>query len=419
MNRQQIIQLVLPLVIVAVVITFRWRRISRAQPLLWRYLWVRPAIFVVIAALIMASAPPLAQDLPWLFLAVVLGGAAGWQWGRAMAIEMHPENGTLLVKGGAAAMLVLVALIVLRLGLRAGLQMEAAAWHIDILLITDVSLVFSVALFGMRALEMYLRARRVMANAGPVAAAVPVAAPRRWRLILGTAAVTMVVTILVLAFIGGGARLRTVVCPACQGFARVSQDAYVERSASDAQRQAALAAVADGKARVKNWFGGIRSTPRFFICVSDGCYRALVRGYESGYLFMPDNIALSARGTRAEVVAHVMTLDEIGKRAGPVANRTPGAIPAWFRQGLAVIVSRQARYLPPAVPQNCPQVLPSALPALPREWEGAVRKNRMVYAAAACVVRRDLAIDGGRNALVAVLDKVHRGEDGFAQLWHQ
>jgi hypothetical protein len=418
MNRQQIIQLVLPLVVVAVVIAFRWRRISRAQPLLWRYLWVRPAIFVVIAALIMASAPPLAQDLPWLFLAVVLGGAAGWLWGRAMAIEMHPENGTLLVKGGAAAMLVLVALIVLRLGLRAGLQMEAAAWHIDILLITDISLVFSVALFGMRALEMYLRARRVMANAGPVAAVVPVAAPRRWRLILGTAAVTMVVTILVLAFIGGGARLRTVVCPACQGFARVSQDAYVERSANDAQRQAALAAVADGKARVKDWFGGVRSTPRFFICVSDGCYDALVRGGTSGYLFMPGNIVLSARGTNGEIAAHVMTLEEIDKRGG-LAARKPGAIPVWFRQGLAVIVSRQARYLPPAVPQDCPQVYPAALPALQRGWEDAVHRNRMVYAAAACLVRRDLAIDGGRNALVAVLDKVRRGEDGFAQLWHQ
>ena len=42
------------------------------------------------------------SDLPWLGLAAVLGAAAGWQWGRTMAIEMHPENGTLMASGGQA-----------------------------------------------------------------------------------------------------------------------------------------------------------------------------------------------------------------------------------------------------------------------------------------------------------------------------
>jgi hypothetical protein len=86
-----------------------------------------------------------------------------------MAIDVHPEDGTLMVKGGQAAMLVLVVLILFRLGLRAGLQVEAKAWHLDMLLISDASIVFTALLFSIRSVEMYLRARRVMA-AAPAAA---------------------------------------------------------------------------------------------------------------------------------------------------------------------------------------------------------------------------------------------------------
>jgi hypothetical protein len=62
-------------------------------------------------------------------------------------------------------MLVLVVLILLRLGLREGAR-EAAAWHLDALLISDASIVFTAALFTARSVEMYLRARKVMEQAG-------------------------------------------------------------------------------------------------------------------------------------------------------------------------------------------------------------------------------------------------------------
>ncbi len=152
----------LPLLIVVPILLLRMRRMTRAQPLKWQYLWVRPAIFLALAGLVLATTPPHAGDLPWLLLAAVLGGAAGWQWGRTMAIEMHPENGTLMARGGQAAMLVLIALVVVRMGLRTGLEMEAKAWHLDALLLTDASIVFSALLFAVRGLEMFLRARRVM-----------------------------------------------------------------------------------------------------------------------------------------------------------------------------------------------------------------------------------------------------------------
>jgi len=59
----------------------------------------------------------------------------------------------------------MVVLILFRLGLREGLSVEAKAWHINMLLVADVSIVFSALLFALRSVEMYLRGRRVMAAA--------------------------------------------------------------------------------------------------------------------------------------------------------------------------------------------------------------------------------------------------------------
>ena len=170
MTQQQALQLFLPILILLPVLYFRVRRMTKAQPLKLGRLWIRPAIILAAAALVVALPQPshhavrhfLAQDWAWLAVAAGLGGVAGWYWGRTMAIEVHPEDGTLMVTGGQAAILVLVVLILFRLGLKTGLEVEGRAWHLDVLLISDALIVFTAALFTLRSIEMYIRARRVM-----------------------------------------------------------------------------------------------------------------------------------------------------------------------------------------------------------------------------------------------------------------
>ena len=124
MTQQQTIQLFLPILILLPVLYFRLRRMTKAQPLKLGQLWLRPAIILAVTALALLAPPPgqhvvrhlLPQDWAWLALAAVLGAVGGWYWGRTMAIEVHPENGTLMVSGGQAAILVLVMLILLRPG---------------------------------------------------------------------------------------------------------------------------------------------------------------------------------------------------------------------------------------------------------------------------------------------------------------
>jgi len=173
MNQQQALQLFLPVLIVLPILYFRMRRMAKSQPLKLGRLWIRPIIVLLATGLVLFLPQPgqhavrhfLVQDWAWLGLAAGLGGIAGWQWGRTMAIEVHPENGTLMVSGGQLAILVLVALILFRLALKTGLDVEGRAWHLDALLISDALIVFSASLFTLRAAEMFVRAKRVMATA--------------------------------------------------------------------------------------------------------------------------------------------------------------------------------------------------------------------------------------------------------------
>jgi hypothetical protein len=157
---------VIPVLIILPLLYFRLRKMMRPQPLKLNRLWIRPAIILVLGIAALGAALPPAADLPWFVLAAATGAGLGWQWGRLMAIHVDPEKGTLMTRGSQAALIVMVLLIVARIGLRAGLNAEAAAWHLDAVLITDGFIIFSAFLFGVRGLEMYLRARRVLAT-GP------------------------------------------------------------------------------------------------------------------------------------------------------------------------------------------------------------------------------------------------------------
>jgi hypothetical protein len=170
MNQQQAFQLFLPILIVLPILYFRTRRMAKAQPLKLGRLWIRPAFILAATLLVLVLPQPgqhavrhlAVQDWIWLASAAVMGSFAGWQWGRTMAIEVHPENGTLMVTGGQAAMMVLIVLILFRMGLKTGLEVEGRAWHLDVLLISDALIVFSAALFTLRSIEMYIRAKSVL-----------------------------------------------------------------------------------------------------------------------------------------------------------------------------------------------------------------------------------------------------------------
>ena len=163
---------VIPILVILPILYFRLRRMMKPQPLKLNRLWIRPAIILLVGFGVVGAAPPPAQDWFWFALAALLGGVLGWQWGKQMAIHVDPENGTLMTRGSQAALIMMGLLIVVRIGLRAGMRMESAALHLDATMITDLFIVFAATLFGLRGLEMFLRARQVLAQA-PQSRALP------------------------------------------------------------------------------------------------------------------------------------------------------------------------------------------------------------------------------------------------------
>lgn len=168
----QTLQLLIPLVVIIPIILLRARKLSRKQPLKLGRLLIRSAILLAVCALYFLMPQPgvpphrfVPMDAVVLGAAILLGGVGGWTMGRTMTIDVHPEDGTLMVQASPIGLLVILGLVAARLAVRAGVRMEAETWHLDVALIFDALIVFTAALFVVRSLEMYLRAKRVMERA--------------------------------------------------------------------------------------------------------------------------------------------------------------------------------------------------------------------------------------------------------------
>lgn len=149
--------------VIAIVMALRWRRMSRTTPLKLERLWIFPAVYLAITVAMFAVHPPSLVGWGFAVVALGLGAALGWQRGRLMTITVDPETHALNQRGSPAAMLLLVFIVLARTGAR---QLAASGgFHVDPLAVTDVLIAFALGLFATTRLEMYLRAKRLLAEA--------------------------------------------------------------------------------------------------------------------------------------------------------------------------------------------------------------------------------------------------------------
>ena len=154
----------IPIAVLVVVMLLRSRNIGRDRPFNIRWFWVLPAIAVVGIGVALALHPPALMG--WLALAVgaALGVPLGWQRAKFTHIGRNDQGG-LIIRQSAAAMLLLVGVVVLRQFARYEV-MEAGAAHAAWLgLASEALMGFAVGSIVTFRGELWLRARSIMAAA--------------------------------------------------------------------------------------------------------------------------------------------------------------------------------------------------------------------------------------------------------------
>jgi hypothetical protein len=157
---------VIMVVVLAAVLIFRVRRVNQVRPLKVERLWIIPGIYLILAVLAFATTPP--SGAGWLgsAVALALGAALGWQRGRLMRIDVDPETHQATMVQSPAALFFIVILIALRSGMRSMAQNGAGGFfHVSPATLTDVLVAFALGLLAVQRLEMFLRARRLLAEA--------------------------------------------------------------------------------------------------------------------------------------------------------------------------------------------------------------------------------------------------------------
>ena len=232
----------------------------------------------------------------------------------------------------------------------------------------------------------------------------------RLALILGiaTAALALLGSVAaVLAFPFGAATA----CPGCYRLDRFADNAFIERAATPKQREHAAKVLEHARERVAAFYGGLSANPRVLICVSEDCYRRIRGAGSRGNAFLDLALQLSPRSIDTVIATHELSHIELHHRLGRI-RYLMGVIPAWFDEGVAVIVSDDRRYLMPTdAPDRCRVRSEEALPTGIFEWRREMGQydTRQLYAKSACRVADWMAAKGGAAAVTRLVASIANG----------
>jgi hypothetical protein len=222
----------------------------------------------------------------------------------------------------------------------------------------------------------------------------------------GTISIVILAALAIAAVVIGFPAAAAITCPVCYGFERLTPsifiDIFVERTMSPNKRAYAIAVITKARQRVQAFYGRV-DLPYIFICESDACYHRLGGKTSRGNSFFDFALILSGQRTDQAIAAHELAHIELHRRIGFI-RFVGNAIPAWFDEGLAVVISDDPRYL--AITQNTRSLLvPAPDRCLARshetlldgmsDWNKRAGEDHQLYAKAACRVSEWLARNGG------------------------
>ncbi len=151
------------------VLAFRWSRKGVARPLNVATLWIVPAIMILaacgsIAAVVAVARVPMGiAEVGLVAACLAAGSMLGWWRGRFTEIAVDPASRRVTTATSAMSIAVIGGLIVVRMILKMVLFNAAAPRSPHGALLNVYFLMFGVGVLAAARVEMWLRARRLVA----------------------------------------------------------------------------------------------------------------------------------------------------------------------------------------------------------------------------------------------------------------
>jgi hypothetical protein len=156
-----------PMVMVAIVLLVLVLRNQRARPLRVELLWVRPVLLLAVFGFGALREPivltPL--NLTVLIAGTVIGAAVGWQRGRFTRIEVDPDTHAVTSRASVFGIVFIVGVLLLRVLAVTAMREQAATLPISPIVGSDALIALVIAMFATQGLEMWIRARGLLAQA--------------------------------------------------------------------------------------------------------------------------------------------------------------------------------------------------------------------------------------------------------------
>lgn len=156
------IGLAIGLGVALLIMLLRIRRLGRKRKVRIERMWIGPVIFIVLAGFMIQAYPPPNSPIVYMAMAAAtgLGAVMGWFRGKFTRITVDVESQELMSQVSPWALAFLLVLILARLGLR-----RLLGGHVSAAALTDSFLVFYVGSVVARRVEIFLRCRRILAEA--------------------------------------------------------------------------------------------------------------------------------------------------------------------------------------------------------------------------------------------------------------
>ncbi|MGA9853252.1 MAG: hypothetical protein WBR15_10010 [Gammaproteobacteria bacterium] len=201
------------------------------------------------------------------------------------------------------------------------------------------------------------------------------------------------------------------VCPQCYGFEKSAEKVYVQRGMTDEEQSLVKRNLTLAYDHIREFYGNIGNHPRILICATQECIGRFggndaATGSVGSYVLL-----LGPKGINVIDISHELSLMEVSGRIG-LYHSLMGAVPAWFDEGVAVVVSGAPEFtaLASSGQNGCRHEFTEDLPADKTKWIEEASEYPFIYAQAGCRVAEWMASRGGSSAVTRLLTRVANGE---------